>query len=77
MIIAIVGFIFACIPGALIVGWLLLPIAFILGIVAVFLKGGEVAGDHCDRRLRGGNDRGSDRVLRGRRELVQQRLLKR
>lgn len=39
MIIAIVGFIFACIPGALIVGWLLLPIAFILGIVAVFLKG--------------------------------------
>ena len=34
-----VGFIFACIPGALIVGWILLPIGFILGIVALFLKG--------------------------------------
>lgn len=37
--IAAVGFIFACIPGALIVGWVLLPIAFILAIVALFLKG--------------------------------------
>lgn len=36
---AAVGFIFACIPGALIVGWILLPIAFILGIVALFQKG--------------------------------------
>lgn len=36
---AAVGFIFACIPGALIVGWVLLPIAFILGIVALFMKG--------------------------------------
>ena len=35
---AAVGFIFACIPGALIVGWILLPIAFILGIVALFQK---------------------------------------
>jgi hypothetical protein len=34
-----VGFIFACIPGALIVGWVLLPIGFILAIVALFLKG--------------------------------------
>ncbi|WP_200174417.1 DUF4352 domain-containing protein [Tomitella cavernea] len=34
-----VGFIFACIPGALIVGWILLPIAFILGIVGLFLAG--------------------------------------
>ncbi|WP_363357602.1 DUF2510 domain-containing protein [Microbacterium sp. LMI12-1-1.1] len=33
-----VGFIFACIPGALIVGWVLLPIGFILGIVALFQK---------------------------------------
>lgn len=33
-----VGFIFACIPGALVVGWILLPIAFILGIVALFQK---------------------------------------
>lgn len=38
-IVSIVGFIFACIPGALIVGWILLPIAFILAIVALFLKG--------------------------------------
>jgi len=34
-----VGFIFACIPGALIVGWILLPVGFILGIVAVTRKG--------------------------------------
>lgn len=39
MILAIVGFVFACIPGALIVGWILLPIAFILGLVAMFQKG--------------------------------------
>lgn len=39
MIVAIVGFIFACIPGALIVGWILLPIAFVLSIVSLFLKG--------------------------------------
>ncbi|KJQ54377.1 DUF2510 domain-containing protein [Microbacterium sp. SA39] len=38
-IIAAVGFIFACIPGALIVGWILLPIAFVLSIVSLFLKG--------------------------------------
>ncbi|QTX05616.1 DUF2510 domain-containing protein [Agromyces archimandritae] len=36
---AVVGFIFACMPGALIVGWVLLPVAFILAIVAFFLKG--------------------------------------
>ncbi|MEW1975445.1 hypothetical protein AB0301_10275 [Microbacterium profundi] len=39
MIVAIVGFTFACIPGALIVGWILLPIAFVLSIVSLFLKG--------------------------------------
>lgn len=39
MIVATVGFIFACIPGALIVGWILLPIAFVLSIVSLFLKG--------------------------------------
>lgn len=39
LIAAIVGFIFACIPGALIIGWVLLPIAFILAIVSLFLKG--------------------------------------
>lgn len=38
-IVAIVGFVFACIPGALIVGWVLLPIAFILAIVSLFSKG--------------------------------------
>ena len=34
-----VGFLFACIPGALILGWVLLPIGFTLGIIAVCLKG--------------------------------------
>jgi len=39
LITSILGFIFACIPGALIVGWILLPIGFILAIVSLFLKG--------------------------------------
>ena len=39
LVVAAIGFIFACIPGALIVGWVLLPIGFILGIVSLFLKG--------------------------------------
>src|SRR5690606_12062702 len=39
LIVAAVGFIFACIPGALIVGWILLPIAFILALVSLFFKG--------------------------------------
>lgn len=39
LIVGIVGLIFACIPGALIVGWVLLPIAFILGIVGLFQSG--------------------------------------
>ncbi|WP_429387383.1 hypothetical protein [Paenarthrobacter sp. TE4293] len=38
LITAVLGFIFACVPGALIVGWVLLPIAFILAIVSLFLK---------------------------------------
>lgn len=38
LITAVLGFIFSCIPGALIVGWVLLPIAFILAIVSLFLK---------------------------------------
>lgn len=37
--VSILGFVFACIPGALIVGWVLLPIAFVLALVALFLKG--------------------------------------
>lgn len=39
LVTGIVGFVFACIPGALVVGWVLLPIAFILGIVGVCLSG--------------------------------------
>lgn len=38
LIVAALGFIFACIPGALIIGWILLPIAFVLAIVSLFLK---------------------------------------
>lgn len=38
LITAVIGFIFACIPGALIIGWILLPIAFILALVSLFLK---------------------------------------
>ena len=38
MIMSIVGFIFACVPGALIIGWVLLPVSFILGLVALFRK---------------------------------------
>jgi len=39
LVAAVVGFVFACIPGALIVGWVLLPIAFILSLVALFQSG--------------------------------------
>lgn len=39
LIAAALGFLFACIPGALILGWILLPISFILAIVSLFLKG--------------------------------------
>ncbi|MFJ4223717.1 hypothetical protein [Microbacterium sp. NPDC089695] len=39
LIVAVIGFIFACVPGALIIGWILLPIAFVLSIVSLFLKG--------------------------------------
>lgn len=38
LITAVLGFIFACIPGALIIGWVLLPIAFILALVSLFIK---------------------------------------
>lgn len=38
-IVAIVGLVFACIPGALIVGWVLLPVGFILSIVGLCLSG--------------------------------------
>ncbi|WP_061961186.1 DUF4190 domain-containing protein [Demequina flava] len=39
LITAIVGFIFACIPGALIMGWILLPTAFVLAVVALTRSG--------------------------------------
>ena len=39
LVCAITGFVFSCIPGALIVGWVLLPIAFVLGLVGLFLSG--------------------------------------
>lgn len=39
LITAVLGAIFACVPGALILGWILLPIAFVLSLVSLFLKG--------------------------------------
>lgn len=39
LIVAVIGFIFACVPGALIIGWIFLPIAFVLALVSLFLKG--------------------------------------
>lgn len=39
LVTAILGAIFACVPGALIIGWVLLPIAFILSLVSLFLRG--------------------------------------
>lgn len=39
LITAALGFLFACMPGALIVGWILLPIAFVLALVSLFVKG--------------------------------------
>lgn len=37
--VSILGLVFACVKGVLIVGWILLPVAFILGIVALFKSG--------------------------------------
>ncbi|SIN89341.1 DUF2510 domain-containing protein [Agromyces cerinus] len=41
LIVAGIGFIFAMVPGAFIIGWIALPIGFILSIVALFLKGSK------------------------------------
>ena len=41
LVVAAIGFIFACIPFVPIVGWILLPTAFVLSIVALFLKGAK------------------------------------
>ena len=38
LITAIVGVVFAVIPGAMIIGWILLPIAFVLAIISLFMK---------------------------------------
>lgn len=38
LVLAVLGFTFACVPGALILGWVLLPIAFILSLVSLFLQ---------------------------------------
>ena len=38
LITAIVGAVFAVIPGAMIIGWILLPIAFVLAIISLFMK---------------------------------------
>ena len=38
MILAILGLVLACIPGVLILGWILLPISFILGIVGTLTQ---------------------------------------
>ncbi|ANJ28115.1 DUF2510 domain-containing protein [Agromyces aureus] len=43
LIVAAVGFVFACIPFAFVVGWVLLPIAFVLSIVALFMRGAKWA----------------------------------
>lgn len=39
LIAGVLGAVFAVVPGAAVVGWLLLPVAFILGIVSLFMKG--------------------------------------
>lgn len=39
LILGVIGVVFACIPGALIIGWVLLPVAFILGVVGLLLSG--------------------------------------
>lgn len=39
LIISVLGFAIACITGALIVGWVLLPVAFILANISFFARG--------------------------------------
>lgn len=39
LVMSVIGFVFACIPGALIIGWILLPVSFILGLVGLFRRG--------------------------------------
>ncbi|PFG18502.1 hypothetical protein [Serinibacter salmoneus] len=44
LVTAILGFLFAVIPGAMLVGWILLPIAFVLAIVAMFQPPSRILG---------------------------------
>lgn len=39
LVVAILGAVLAAVPGAFIVGWILLPVAFVLAIVSLFLQG--------------------------------------
>ncbi|WP_231915937.1 DUF4352 domain-containing protein [Microbacterium karelineae] len=39
LIVAVVGTVCAMIPGVLIIGWILLPVAFVLAIIGLILKG--------------------------------------
>ena len=39
LVVAVVGFVFACIPFVQVVGWILLPVALVLAVVALFLEG--------------------------------------
>ena len=41
LVVAVVGFVFACIPFVQVVGWILLPVALVLAIVALFLEGAK------------------------------------
>lgn len=41
LVAAVVGFVFACIPFVQVVAWILLPVALVLAIVALFLEGGK------------------------------------
>ena len=43
LVLSIVGFIFAVMEGAYLLGWILLPLAFILSLAALFKKGGRMA----------------------------------
>lgn len=44
LIVGALGFVFAIIPGAALLGWILLPVAFVLGIVAMFQAGKKTFG---------------------------------
>ena len=52
LVVSVIGLVFACVPGALIVGWGLLPAAFILGIVGLFLAGKAEGGGRIDHRTK-------------------------